>query len=99
MPTIISRASTEVSSPMPIFQLNPRGRMTGSINWPSLPMTLSASCGKVPAMHRQMAQDPERNRHADNNRARLVEEDARPVVEPQPKRTSASASGIAAVPG
>ena len=42
VPTITSRAITDVSSPIPIFQLNPSGRINGSISSPSRPIRLCA---------------------------------------------------------
>ncbi len=43
--TMTSRARTDESRPMPIFQLKPSGAMAGSMKWPRRPIMELASSG------------------------------------------------------
>ena len=60
---------------MPIFQLNPRGAMAGSMKCPRRPIMLCARSGAVVAPvqmdWRQLREDPERHSYANNDGAGL----------------------------
>ena len=58
-----SRAASEVTRPMPIFQLKPSGAMTGSTVRPIVPAKLSAICGGRAVLQRDVREDPERDGH------------------------------------
>ena len=47
-----------VTSPMPIFQLNPSGRMTGSMVRPMVPARLSSIRRDLTVFERQVRKDP-----------------------------------------
>ena len=86
VPTIISRAASEVISPMPIFQLKPSGLMAGSTAWPIMPAKLSAICGGFPFCSGRFAQHPEHHGHQQDHGAGAAQEDFRAIDQPQAER-------------
>ena len=77
---MVSRAASDVISPIPIRQLNPSGLMTGSMARPTVPATLCSMPGAL-AVHRgQVRGHPQQHRHQQNHRAGAPQKDLRAVV-------------------
>jgi hypothetical protein len=82
---MVSRAAKEVISPMPIFQLNPSGLMTGSMVRPSARpgcpdgRRMAVGVGQCAATHRQ-------HRHQQDHRAGAPQKNLRAIQQPQPER-------------
>ena len=67
VPTITSRAASEVIRPMPIFQLNPSGLMTGSIGFADHPGEAVLDLGRLAVVQRQVRQHPKHDGHRKNH--------------------------------
>ena len=85
-----SRATMELTRPMPIFQLKPSGRMTGSMKWPMRPMTLVARSEDLrdprDEVHGQHAEHPDQEADREDDGAGLLQEKHAAVIEPQAER-------------
>ena len=83
---MVSRAASDVISPMPIFQLKPSGLMTGSMVRPIVPARL---CSMPAACRRCTAgsvSDPEDHGHQQNHGAGALQEDFGAVQQAQSQR-------------
>jgi hypothetical protein len=84
--TMTSRAASEQTRPTPIFQLNPSGRMTGSMVCPSWPAKLCSMGGGMAVDERQAGQQPQEERDAEDDRAGALEKHLGAVRDAEPER-------------
>ena len=78
-----SRAAIEVSSPTPIFQSKPSGRITGSIAVAHLGDYAVLHLGRLAVMHGEVGRRPEQQRDQHDHRAGAIEEGLAAIDQPQ----------------